>query len=289
MISFTQGHEFANIYRKETRKDIPEPALSSELITKLKIQQSFQDHHDIHVSKKDENLIVEDNLFELPDDYTMRLSPTHDKDQNLRMVIIAPSGAGKSTFVKNYILDYKKKYPKKDVFLFSRHSEDPSIDDAKPKRIQISETEIIESIKKRVPLFENKNLANSLIIFDDTFTAESKILTNFWDGLATDLYQNGRKLGIDLIFVMHNTNYSRTRFLMSEASHYTFFLRAGSKAMYQRLLESYLGYKDKKIQKKLFDLPSRYVVFSNQSPQYIMTENQAFTDSHITFSDSNGL
>lgn len=273
MISFTKGQEFANIYRKENNQE--------ELITKLKITPSFTNQTELQTSKKDDNLLVENNSFELPDGYTMRLSPTHDKDQNLRMVIIAPSGAGKSTFVKNYILDYKKKYPSKDVFLFSRHDKDPSIDAAKPKRIKLSEAEVIESVKKRIPLFENKNLANSLIIFDDTFTAESKILTNFWDSLATDLYQNGRKLGIDLIFVMHNTNYSKTRFLMSEASHYTFFLRAGSKAMYQRLLDSYLSFKDKKIQKKLFDLPSRYVIFSNQSPQFILTENQAFTDSYI--------
>jgi len=126
MISFTQGHEFANIMRLTSIKSSDhiaspgrETALrnnkntSEQLITKLKIQQSFKDEsllaQDIHVSKKDENLIVEDNVFELPDGYTMRLSPTHDKDQNLRMVIIAPSGAGKSTFVKNYILDYKKK------------------------------------------------------------------------------------------------------------------------------------------------------------------------------------
>lgn len=277
MINWNEGVELANILRTVGNND-------EQLVTKLKIKPNLNTRagdYDVKVSKKDNNLIIEDNMFELPDGYTMRISPTHDKDQNLRMIIIAPSGSGKSTFAKNFILDYKKKYPKKDVFLFSRHDKDPSIDAANPTRINLTEGEVIDSIKKKEPIFTNKNLAQSLVIFDDTFTAESRILTSFWDGLATDLYQNGRKLGIDLIFIMHNTNYSKTRFLMSEASHYVFFLRAGSRAMYTRLLEGYLGFKDKKIQQKLFDLPTRYIIFSNTSPQYILTENQAFDQDEL--------
>lgn len=297
MLNWTDGVEIANIYKQdssdssqryfgENKPQNKKSDLQPEQITKIKIKPSMTHNNfdQCFVSNKDNNLIIEDNTFELPDGYTMRISPTHDKDQNMRMVIIAPSGSGKSTFAKNFILDYKKKYPNKDVFLFSRHDKDPSIDEAKPIRINLSEQEIIESIKKKEPVFTNKNLAKSLVIFDDTFTAESKILTSFWDGLATDLYQNGRKLGIDLIFIMHNTNYSKTRYLMSEASHYVFFLRAGSRAMYTRLLDGYLGFKDKKIQKKLFDLPTRYIIFSNTSPQFIMTENQVF-DQSLLFND----
>lgn len=273
MLNFTKGNEIANIYKKD------------ELQTKLKIEPSANIDdaklNETKISNKNKELIVENNVFNLPDGYQMRLSPTHDKDQNIRMVVLAPSGSGKTTWVKNFILDYRKKYPKKDVFLFSENSEDKSIDDANPIRIKITEAEVAHSIKSRVPLFENKNLARSLVIFDDTYSAHSKLLVDFWDSLAADLAQNARKLEVDLIFVLHNSNYSRTRFIFSESTHLVLFLRSGAKAMYDRILESYLGFKDPKVKKKLYKLPSRYVIFSNLSPTYILTETQCFMQDQL--------
>lgn len=282
MLSWSKGNVIANIFRmKESEK-------GQELITKLKIYSDYSyvpDNSKLSksTSRKDSNLVINnENMFILPpniDDtqYSMRFSPTKEKDQNMRMVIIGPSGSGKTTFAKNLILDYKKQYPKKSVYLFSRHNEDKSIDDAKPTRVIITEQDIVDSIKSRTPVLTNKHLTNSLVIFDDTYSSESKLLNKFWDSLATDLYQNGRKLGIDLIFIMHNTDYSRTRFLMSESTAFVLFLKSGANAMYRRILDSYLGIKDKTVQQKLFDLPSRYVVFSNSAPMFVMTENQVFS------------
>lgn len=273
MLSFTKGKPISNIYKNKE---------DAELITKLKINPTFGaiPKEEI-VSNKDKNLVIKNNVFDVPDGYTQRLAPDHDKDQNLRILVCAPSGSGKSTWVKNFILDYKKKYPSKMVFLFSRHDSDPSIDDANPTRIKITEEEVAMSLKSKQPLFENVHLAHSLVIFDDTYSAQSKLLVDFWDSLASDLAQNARKLEIDLIFVIHNTNFSRTRFLMSEASMYVFFLRSGSRAMYTRLLTEYIGIKDKKVLKKLFNLPSRYVIFSNIAPLYIMCEKQVFTFDYL--------
>lgn len=274
MLNFTKGKEIANIYKSD-----------NTLSTKLKIDQAFNISDEklnaTKTSNKDKSLTIENNVFNVPEGYKIRISPTHDTDQNFRFVVCAPSGSGKSTWVKNFILDYRKKYPKKDVFLFSENDEDKSIDDAKPIRIKITEAEVAQSIKSKQPLFENRNLAKSLVIFDDTYSAHSKLLVDFWDALAADLAQNARKLEIDLCFVLHNTNYSRTRFIFSEATHYVFFLKSGSTAMYTRLLENYLGYKDPKIRQKLFKLPTRYIIFSNTSPIYIMTENMVFTNEFL--------
>ena len=265
MINFTKGVDVANIYKDE------------KFVTSLKILQTFDTHVDrIKHSRKDPRLSITDNIFMCPDDFKMRLSPSHDKDQNMRIVVIGPSGSGKSTWVKNYILDYKKKYPRRDCFLFSKHEADPSIDSAKPFRVKITEAEVAASLTSKTALFDITSLSNSLVVFDDTYSASSKLLVNFWDRLATDLAQNGRKLGIDLIFVLHNTDHSRTRFLMSESTHYVLFLRSGATAMYERILGSYLGIKDPKITDKLFELPTRYCVFSNISPIYILTEDMCF-------------
>lgn len=278
MFNFVNGKEIANIYKKNGED-------GEKFITKLKAEQSYHTSDEKlnqpKTSNKDANLIIENNSFNLPDGYAMRLSPGHDIDQNFRIVVLAPSGSGKTTWVKNFIMDYRKRWPKKDVFLFSENDSDKSIDSAKPIRIKITEAEVAQSIKSRTPLFENKNLAKSLVIFDDTYSAHSKLLVDFWDSLAADLAQNARKLEVDLIFVLHNSNYSRTRFIFSEATHMVLFLRAGGKAMYGRILEQYQGFKDPKIRKKLFNLPSRYVIFSNLAPTFILTETQALTYEHF--------
>lgn len=273
-LNWTTGKTIANIYNDDEKDPY--------IITKLKIEPKFDaDLNESKFSKNDKNLEIVDNVLQLPKGYKMRLSPQHDKDQNLRLVVLGPSGSGKSTWIKNFILDYKKLYPKKEVFLFSSHDADPSIDQAKPTRIKITEEEIAISLKTRQPLFTNKNLAKSIVIFDDTYSAQSKLLVNFWDALATDLAQNARKLEIDLVFCLHNTNHSRTRFLMSESTMFVLFLRSGARAMYERILESYLGFKDKKIRKQLFNLPSRYVCFSNIAPMFILTEKMCITQDYF--------
>lgn len=282
MLSWSKGKPIANIWKQVDDKH-------NDLITKLKIYSDYSYIPDKSkslksISRKDSNLVINnETTFTLPQNtndikYSMRFSPTKEKDQNMRMVIIGPSGSGKTTFAKNLIMDYKKQYPKKPVYLFSRHTEDKSIDDAKPTRVIITEQDIVDSVKSRTPVLTNKHLANSLVIFDDTYSSESKLLNKFWDSLATDLYQNGRKLGIDLIFIMHNTDYSRTRFLMSESTEFVLFLRSGSNAMFRRILESYIGIKDKSVIEMLFTLPSRYAIFSNSAPIFVMTENQVFTN-----------
>jgi hypothetical protein len=293
MFNFSNGSDIANIYKLSNGDRPP------KFVTALKIERPNFDTHSIddvkniingsnnnrHIrvrsSHKDPNLKVIDNVFGCPDGYDMRLSPVHDKDQNIRMVVIGPSGSGKSTWVKNYILDYKKKYPKKECFLFSRHDEDPSIDDANPTRVIVTEAEIANAMAKKKALLENKDLAESLVIFDDTYSSTSKLLVDFWNRLATDLAQNGRKLGIDLIFIIHNTNYAQTRFLMSEATHYVLFLKSGANAMYMRILKEYLGYKDPKTITRLFELPTRYCVFANTAPLYILTQNMCFDQSFL--------
>ena len=304
IINFTKGKEVGIIYRKQKTcsglnaqqfnlnhskfencyafsnlscSDEREPEYKK--ITSIKVDESKTkpDNNNEYIeSKNDKDLKIINNTFTLPIndmyDYKLLLSPEHEKNQNNRVVIIAPSGSGKSTFAANYIDIYKKKFRKNDVFLFSRHECDPSIDAAKPQRIKVTEDDIITAMKNKEAVIENEQMANSLVIFDDIDNASSKILTNYWYSLASDLAQNARKLSIDLMFILHNTGGMKTRLLMSEATHYVFFLHSGSKAMYTRLITCYLGIKNTKTIKKLFNIPSRYVIICNVAPLYIMTE-----------------
>jgi len=226
-------------------------------------------------TKNDKKLQVIENKFERPsEEYRMQLSPYTDKEQNNRMVILGPSGCGKSTFACNYIKEYKKMNRKNDVYLFSRHNEDPSIDSAEPLRVCIDESEIVESKKMMEPVVESKMFEKSLVIFDDINSSESRVLTRFWHDLASDMSENGRKLHIDIVFILHNTNGWLTRMIMSESTYYVLFLNSGSKAMYTRILKQYLCIENKATLERLFRLPTRWIVFSNIAPLFIMTENQ---------------
>jgi len=264
-INFSEGKEVAVILNSNEQK-----------VTSIKIKnlpKGDKIPSEIR-SKKDKRLVIFDNIFRLPDegDFRLQFSPSRDEQQNNRVLIIGPSGSGKSTFAAKYIEQYKRKF-KNEVFLFSRHAEDPSIDKVGPIRIDVTETDITESYVNKEAVVDNSSLANSLVVFDDIDMSSSKALTNYWYALASDLAQNARKLKIDLLFILHNTNYSKTRMLMSEASHFVFFLNAGSKSMYLRLMDQYLGIKDKKIRERLFAIDSRYIVFSNIAPLYILTED----------------
>lgn len=268
-INFSEGKEVAVILNSRDQK-----------ITSIKIKNLGKGQKipsEIR-SLKDKNLVIIENVFKLPTeggDYRLQFSPSHDENQNNRILIIGPSGSGKSTFAANYIEQYKRKF-KNEVFLFSRHSEDKSIDEAEPIRIDVTEQDIAESYANQEAVIENSALENSLVVFDDIDKSSSKTLTNYWYALASDLAQNARKLKIDLMFIIHNTNYAKTRMLLSEASHYVFFLNSGSKSMYIRLMDQYLGIKNKEKREKFFNIDSRYIVFSNIAPLYVLTDDSVF-------------
>lgn len=224
---------------------------------------------------------IEDNFLELTETpFEFALAPQIIENNNFRIVVIAPSGSGKSTWVANFATSFLKTYPDYPCFLFSRHEKDPSIDVIPDlKRVQISDDDIIRASKyEDEPLPTLDNLANSLLIFDDCYDSKSRYLNKYWNELMADTAVNIRKYGSSCIYVLHNTDYKNTRLLMSEATHFVFFLQSGADQMYHRLLRSYLGYKDNQID-YLFDLDSRWVCFRRIAPQCILTQKQMFTNS----------
>ena len=66
---------------------------------------------------------IKDNIFPIPQLFSERI------------YISAPSGAGKSYFTAEYILEIRKKFGKKrEIFIFSRVDEDKSLDDKLPAK-----------------------------------------------------------------------------------------------------------------------------------------------------------
>ena len=87
-------------------------------------------------SIKDKKLYVSDNEknvkkgfsnYECTDNETLQLTP-NTKTERQCIYICGQSGSGKSYFTTNYVKQYKKAYPKNDIFVISSIDEDKSID-----------------------------------------------------------------------------------------------------------------------------------------------------------------
>jgi hypothetical protein len=223
------------------------------------------------------------NIFTLPDrdKYALELSPeVEGNNQTNRIVLIGQSGSGKTVFLSQFLDRFRDKFIHHGIFLFSRHRVDPSIDWIKDlTRVDVSEADVIEAKRSGVPLFEIENLKNSVCVFDDCFSG-STILNKWYVQLLNDLEMNSRKYGINIIITLHNSDYSKTRFILSESNTFVFFLNS-SAAMNKRIMKTYLGYDDKKAEKILNIQNSRYIILRNNAPFFIMTENQVFTERDI--------
>lgn len=233
------------------------------------------------ISKKNPNFEVENNIFELhdTDKYELELSPETEKEMTNRIVLIGQSGSGKTYYLAHYLDNFRKKFFKHSMFLFSRHKKDPSIDWVPGlKRVEITESEVVQSIKDQKPLLEIEHLRNSICIFDDVF-GSSNVLNKYYVNLLNDLETNSRKYSIHLCVVIHNSDYSRTRFILSESNIFVFMLNS-SRAMNKRLMSTYLGLNQQQID-HLLNLKSRYLVIKNHAPLFYMTSKYIFSENSI--------
>ena len=96
----------------------------------------------------------------------------------------------------------------------------------------------------------------------------------------SDLEQNSRKYQINLGVVIHNSDYGKTRFILSESNTFIFFLNS-SRAMNSRLMKTYLGLDNKKID-TLLKLKSRYLIIRNSAPLFYMTDTNIFIEDDIS-------
>ncbi len=234
------------------------------------------------VSKKNDKLKIIDNVFDLPKGFSIEISPFLKENQNIRALFIGASGSGKTTLAANFAYNFSKMYSKKEIFLFSRHEYDPSIDELlgnKIVRIKVDENKINESIAQGKSYIEITDLSNSLCIFDDAVQS-SKILTKYLNTLNDDLQMNGRKYDISIINIIHNTNYKDTRLSLSEATLIVLFLN-GSLHLNKRILKTYCGFNEIETEYLLNLQNTRWVCVKTVVPMFIMTENKIFTRKYL--------
>lgn len=242
------------------------------------------------VSKKDNRIFVEDNILEVEgigdgnEDLTLELSPEKEKNQNIRILVVGASGSGKSYMIGTFLNNYNKRYPKQDIFLFSRHEYDPSLDGRVKalKRVTVTEEEAHNAVASKTELFPIESLSNSIVIFDDTFSAGKRFLNKFYVDLSNDLSTNARKYNIDLCYIIHNSNYGETRLLFSEATHIILFF-GSNESMNKRLLKTYAGMNEVAADNLMKIEGSRYVIIKIPLPKFIMTDKYIFRNGDIPY------
>jgi len=223
---------------------------------------------DLKVKNGFENLHLDDGKFQHIPDGT-------NKD-NLREIlyITGASGSGKSTYTRNYLKEYKKKYKNNPIYLFSALKKDKSIDDMKPLRINISDTLIEDPITI-------EDLKNSIVIFDDVDSIQNKTHREAVFKILNEIAQTGRHTNTSMIVTNHlSTNGKDTRIILNECNSVTYFPHSGSSRGINYLLQNYLGV-DKDIIKKIKNSKSRWATIFKNYPQICMTERDIFLMSSI--------
>jgi hypothetical protein len=216
--------------------------------------------------KEDENNF---NQLQLTDG-KFQVIPNIKKERDI-VSYFGSSGVGKSYSINQFVINYKKLYPKNYVYLFSRKTNDTSFSkDIKYDRVKIDYSLVLIPIKY-------EEFQNSIVIFDDIdgleqTTKEQKLIKAEVHNLKNQILELGRSLNITCLISSHiSTKGNETKTLINE-SHLT-FIYPSSGGPYHRLLSFYYGFNNKQIQ-KIKDFNSRWVCLTRSFPRAIITETE---------------
>jgi chromosomal replication initiation ATPase DnaA len=125
------------------------------------------------------NKIVLNKSFE-----TIQQIPNKQQERQI-LYITGASGSGKSYYTQLYCSEYKKLYPKNEIYLFSSINEDSSIDKIKGlQRFILDDAFLKEEITA-------EDFKNSMVIFDDTDVISNKALKFKINSILNILLETG--------------------------------------------------------------------------------------------------
>ena len=240
-----------DIKKKRTIAKISKGKYDNKVITYLP-----EDSDDDKIYRTFQELTLPDGKFEpMPD-----LSRERDV-----LYIAGPSGSGKSFYTKMYLKNYIKQYPENGLYMFSKLTEDSSLDDVKEiKRVKIDNRLIT------MPLDVN-DFKDSLVIFDDIDCIKNREQKAALNELKNEILETGRHSHTTILITSHLAcKGNETRSILNEAHSITLFPGSGMPIEY--LLQNYVGLEKKQIQ-NLKNIPSRWITLLRSYPQMLLTEH----------------
>ena len=206
----------------------------------------------------------------LQNDEQFQCIPNPNTERQI-LYITGRSGSGKSYYTLHYCLEYKRMFPKRNIYLFSALAEDTTIDKLGGlKRIKLTD----DFVKDEITADDFKN---SMVIFDDTDVIGDKKIRNKVNHIMNEILQVGRHHNISCIITTHTAcNGKDTKIILNEAHSITIFPNGLGNRSMKYLLDSYLGL-DKKQCQKIKSLNSRWVSICKTFPMTIISEKKAYT------------
>ncbi len=187
-----------------------------------------------------------------------------------RVFMAGRSQMGKSTLAKNYMIEYRNINPKNEIFLISRHEDDP-VYDAVIKGIShiVVDKELMECEMNL------DDLRDSLVVFDDVDNLQDSKISKWIHQLVDDLISNGAKYGITVLYLGHQlSNYSKTRNITNEANK-VFFFPGTSTYHVKEFLQKKMGI-DKPVINKILNLKTRWACLNVMMPYNVIYEGGVF-------------
>ncbi len=204
----------------------------------------------------------------------IQLTPIPNLEARSVDYVAGPSGSGKSTIASGMAHEFKKVYPKKPIYIFSRTDarDDPAY--AKLNPLQIDLESLVQEpfdVTTEIP-------GGCLMIFDDCQTIQNDKMKKEIDKLMEDCMEIGRKLGCWMIISNHlviPNEKKLARTIMNELHTLTVFPKSGSSQQIRYALKTYFGLTNNQID-KILALKSRWVKISKSYPMYVLHSGGAY-------------
>lgn len=196
-----------------------------------------------------------------------------DDKQNDRIVVLAPSGAGKSSIIREYIINFHNHFKKSPILLFSSKLDDEKLDDLKYiNRVVIPEDILENPITIKEITNDNKNI-NTLCVFDDIEDYPNAKINKAVHRLMEEILRLGRSYGIYCIISHHVVNdYRATKNMLYEATALFIFPSRTPKNTYTHLLKNKLMITPENME-IINNTKSNWVYISRQQPYQIISDN----------------
>lgn len=180
-----------------------------------------------------------DYMKNVKEGFQFQLVPNRNKERDI-IYVTGQSGSGKSYWTAQYCIQYKRIYPKNNIYLISSLNEDETLEklnDIKKDffiRINLTPGLITDGINA-------EDFKDSLVIFDDFEVLKNKEIKSYVTAIRDEILETGRHHKISMICTYHlPTNSHDTKRIINECHAVVYFPHV-SNFKIKNLLENYLG------------------------------------------------
>jgi len=207
----------------------------------------------------------------LKDKPNLHFQPIPDKNKERSITYVTgASGSGKSYWTRMYVDEYKRLYPKREVYLISSISDDSSIDKIKGlNRISLEGEFLTADVTA-------SDFKDSCLIFDDTDCITNKPLKMKIVGLLNSVLETGRHFNVEVIYTSHLAcDGLNTKRILNECKAVVIFPSGLGGRSIKYLLDNYFGL-DKEQIKKIKGVNSRWVSICKTYPMCVVSDKESF-------------